>query len=219
MNITCVSLKPRCILLFIWNYELKVSLPMPGLNCYCAETVAPLGRPVGSQLDSRKDNKGKKKKRKGKRNSVPYWRNVFVYRVAFIMWGCGPAATTQYSQHNTRRHRAWTNARGHLAVDCPGRERCRSVLETGEGTKSIWLNGVSTWPSTPAWPLCGLSRSEGRSILYHSMDQHLDKTSFFFLFKSRATTEPVHRPAHCGGGGVSYHVHIDGKTKTLRLWR
>lgn len=36
---------------------------MPGLNCYCAETVVPLGRPVGSQLDSRKDNKGKKKKK------------------------------------------------------------------------------------------------------------------------------------------------------------
>lgn len=40
------------------------------------------------------------------------------------MWGCGPAATTQYSQHNIRRHHTLTNKRtpglrvGTQGVDC-----------------------------------------------------------------------------------------------------
>lgn len=46
---------------------------MPGLNWqtvgggehrHCAETVVPLGRLVGSQLDSTKDDKGQKKQNK-----------------------------------------------------------------------------------------------------------------------------------------------------------
>lgn len=136
---------------------------------------------------------------------------MFAYRVAFIVSGCGPAATTQFSQHSIRRHHT-LNTRGHVDSasghrGLTGRVDHAAVLETEERPKSQHLNVAVDSPHDLLAVSSSLKVAASCTTRWINI---LTKPLFRGLRQSLSTGRPP-------TAGVSYHVHIDGKTKTLRL--